>query len=391
MLPCNRLHPVRRAPAPSLNPPAETLAPRPACAPAPVVTIADVSRRAGVSTATVSRVVNHPERVDAGTRARVAAIIEELGYRPNELARGLSDGSSRTVGIVIPLFGSSYYGLMLDGAVRALRELGFHALVEASGESGEGEERAWVSLASRRCDALVAHSDRQSDERLAALMRAHPNAVLLNRLLPGFEDRSVHLDNARGGALAAERLLGAGHRRLATLGGPSAYPEARDRARGFAEALAARGLPLPGALARETDFGEEGGRAAMAALLDAGEPFTGVFCHSDEIAIGALAACRERGLRVPEDLSLVGFDDLRVARHLTPPLDTVRQPLEAMGFAAASLAHALATGRADPARGVVRAFVPSLVRRASVGPPPTAPRSPPPTPARRAAPKESDR
>lgn len=329
-----------------------------------MVTIVDVSRRAGVSTATVSRVLNKPEVVDQATRNAVEQAIKSLNYRPNVIARGLASRSSRTMGVVINCFGSGYYGRMLDGVEMALENLGYKTIAESSRETSEGERETWLSLLDRQCEGVVVHSDNLSDQELAVLLGRHEASVLMNRLLKGFEDRCVYLDNVVGGRLAMRYLLDQGHRDIAMVSGPSTFYEVTDRQTGAKEAMADAGLCLDPDLCIEGDFSTEGGRAALEQLWAAGKSFTAVFFHNDEMAAGGLEACIGRGIAVPNDLSVIGFDDVDVARYLTPKLTTVRQPLDLIGGAAGELIHAIVTG-ADQAE-ISKSFVPEVIERDSV-------------------------
>ena len=332
------------------------------CGAAAMVTMADVARHAGVSKATVSRAFSHPEVVDKDTRAIVQAAVAELGYRPNEMARGLASRSSKTVGVVINRFDSPYYGALLAGAEKAIAAEGFKMLAESTRERAEGEREAWSSLLERQCEAVVVHSDSLDDDELSAWMADHTNSVLMNRFLPAFEDRCIHLDNHRGGALAAMHLYDKGHRKIAMVTGPSRFYEVRDRSAGFLETL--RGLGVEPTII-ESDFLVQGGYAVIAGLLDREPSITGVFFQNDEMALGAMEACQERGIIVPDDLSIIGFDDIPTARHLRPKLTTIRQPLRDIAAAAGRLAHALAVGAPDTS-DIQRVFEAEVVERASV-------------------------
>lgn len=327
-----------------------------------MVTMADVARRAGVSKATVSRAFNQPEAVNMQTRAVVEAAVAELGYRPNEIARGLASRSSKTVGVVINRFDSLYYGALLDGAEEAIVSEGFKMLAESTRERAEGEREAWSSLLERQCEAVIVHCDSLEDDELTEWMRERPTSVLMNRFLPKFEDRCIHLDNHRGGALAAAYLFEKGHRNIAMVTGPSKFYEVRDRSAGFTKTL--QDLSVEPTVI-EGDFLVQGGYAATLTLLDRYPAITGVFFQNDEMAAGAIEACRERGVVVPDDLSMIGFDDIPVARHLVPKLTTIRQPLRDIGAAAGRLAHAFATGSTDISH-IQRVFEAEVVERASV-------------------------
>tara|TARA_R110000751_G_scaffold271365_2_gene371382 strand:- start:225244 stop:226251 length:1008 start_codon:yes stop_codon:yes gene_type:complete len=330
-----------------------------------MVTILQVSRQAGVSTATVSRVINNPEVVGIRTRERVQEVIQRLGYRPNLVARDLASRSSRTIGVVINNFSSVYYGLMLEGVELALRKVGYKTIAESSQATSEGERQAWFSLLDRQCDGVVIHSDNLEDDELAVLLDRQPTSVLLNRYLKSHADRCVYLDNVQGGRLAAEYLISKGHRRIATITGPTKFYQTNDRLKGLHEGLAQAGITLDPDLVAEGDFHEAGGETATAHLLDTQKPFTALFCHNDEMAAGAMETCRRRGIRVPEEISILGFDDVNVASHLTPKLTTVRQPLREIGAAAGILAHSLATGEAANS-GLQTVFEAEIVERATV-------------------------
>ncbi len=162
-----------------------------------MVTIAQVAVYAGVSTATVSRALNKPDLVDEKTKAKVRVAVDELGYRPNQVARGLASRSSRTIGVVINCFNSPYYGHMIQGAEKALRTISYKTIAESSGENAGGEKAAWDSLLDRQCEAIILHADALSDDELSELFKARPMTVLMNRYHPDFEDQCVYLDNKK--------------------------------------------------------------------------------------------------------------------------------------------------------------------------------------------------
>ena len=324
----------------------------------------EVSRRAGVSTATVSRVLNTPDVVDKKTLQLVRAAIRDLDYRPNVVARGLASKSSKTIGVVINQFSSSYYGRMLQGAEDTLTGLKFKTIVESSKESAEGELRAVSSLLDRQCEGIVLHSDMLSDAQLRDLLFKQPKIVLMNRLLEGFENRCVYLDNVRGGSVAADYLFDKGHREIAVVTGPEKFFESEDRLKGFTAQLARRGIALNPAHIIKGDFGARSGRAAMESIRAKGQNVTAVFCMNDEMAAGAIDFCLEHGICVPKTLSILGFDDHEMSRFLHPKLTTVRQPLAEIGSAAGSLAHALARGTDHSENKKV--FEAEVVERASV-------------------------
>jgi len=259
--------------------------------------MSDVSRAAGVSTATVSRVINHPEIVDVRTRDKVQAAISALNYRRNEVARGLASQSSRTIGVVVSTFASTYFGRMINGASLALRELGFHTIVESSDLSLEGERRSVEFLISRQVDGLVLYSWRLPNDELSELMSKFPTMVCIDRLLPGFEERCVTVDNCAGGAMVAQYLLEQGHEKFAIIEGHDFIEASAHRTAEFTRVLNAANCAVPPNKILKSDFSFEGGQNAMAALIESGETFTAVFVHNDQMAAGAIDACRVAGVK----------------------------------------------------------------------------------------------
>ena len=329
-----------------------------------MVTILDVSRKAGVSTATVSRVLNHPDMVDEKTRDLVRLASEELGYRPNRIARDLARRSSQTIGVVVNNFASPYYGMMLDGVDEALAASGWNVIAETSRETAAGELRAIQSLMDRQCDAIVVHANSLEDEALTELFGKYPRLVLMNRLLEPFNNRCVHLDNELGGRIAAGHLIAKGHVHMAMIAGPETFHEVRARHRGFAGAIAEAGLALPDSRIVRADFSLEGGRGALAHLMQRDSGITAVFAHNDEMAVGATEEADRMGLSVPKDLSVIGFDDMTLARLARPALTTIGQPLRAIGAACGRLAHALSR-EADTSK-IQRVFDAELIERETV-------------------------
>ena len=331
-----------------------------------MVTMSDVSIAAGVSTATVSRVINHPEIVDTRTRDKVQAAITALNYRRNEVARGLASQSSRTIGVVVNTFASTYFGRMMEGVSVALREQGFHTIVESSNLNVDGERRSIDSLVSRQVDALIIYSFRLSDKEVGELMSSLPTMVLIDRQVSGFEERCVTLDNEQGGATVARYLLDRGHEKIAMIEGHDFIDGTALRSKGFTDILKEAGHPVAADCILKGDFSFNVGYQAMQALIKSEQKFTAVFAHNDQMAAGAIDACREARISVPDDVSIIGFDDLDVAYYTSPKLTTVCFPLEMMGRSAAVLAHSLATDKAASMSTHQRVFVPEIVERESV-------------------------
>ncbi len=329
-----------------------------------MATITDVAKRADVSVATVSRVVNRPEIVNAATRARVARAIEELSYRPSQIARSLLLKRSNAVGVVINEFSSDYYGRMVQGVEDIFRQQGIATIVCSTGATIDGERDAIRFLCERQCDVLIMHLDAMRDDDILNGVIGTTPVVFMNRNVDAQPDRSVYLDHRQGGRLAARYLLSKGHTRIATLTGPLDYYEARHRLEGFKTELAEAGHPIPDDFIIEGDFLEESGALFAPTLLALVDRVTAIFFQNDDMAAGFMPVARRAGVDIPAHLSIIGFDDVDLARHVYPRLSTIRQPLRRIGQAAGQVALSLLQGR-DPG-GIQRAFEPEIVERDTV-------------------------
>ncbi|HEY2543167.1 MAG TPA: LacI family DNA-binding transcriptional regulator [Gaiellaceae bacterium] len=302
------------------------------------VTIREVADEAGVSIATVSRVLNGRDDVAPETRELVSRIIQERGYIANRSARGLSAGRTGLVGVLVPLVFPVYFSAILSGASEALYEHDLRVLLSPTGHEHDREVTLLDRLMHGLTDGALIVLPEESSEELERLLDAGYNFVVVDPRLR-LNDRipSVSAAHTSGADQAMRHLLGLGHRRIAAITGPSGWVATEDRRRGYHAALAAAGILPDPALEVESDFEIAGGADATAALLDLPDPPTAVFAFNDNLAIGAIQAARARGLRVPEDLSVVGFDDSEHATIVSPALTTVRQPLAEMGRTAVSL------------------------------------------------------
>jgi LacI family transcriptional regulator len=298
------------------------------------VTIGMVAREAGVSPSTVSRILNGTARVrDAKVRA-VEAAIAKLQFMPNPVARSLAGGRSMSVGVVTQAIDSPFYGVSLAAIEKGLLQASYSPLF-VSGHWREGDERRCVDhLLSRRVEGIILLNSRLSDGELVNLARSVP-LVLTGRRVEGERLYSLDYDSTAGARLATEYLIGLGHRRVAFISGPADHPDALQRLDGYKAALAASRIPYTHKLVAAGDYQEAGGAAAINALLDAGVEFTAVFAANDQTAYGAMLALHRRGLQVPKDVSIVGFDDLPTSAFMIPPLTTVHRFTEEIGDGAA--------------------------------------------------------
>lgn len=302
------------------------------------VTIREVAEAAGVSIATVSRVLNGRGDVSPDTRELVSKIIRERGYTANRSARSLSVGRTGLVGMLVPLVFPAYFAQILAGAAEALDEQDLRLLLSPTGHEHEREVSLIDRLMHGLTDGALIVLPEESSEELEQLLEEGYRFVVVDPRKP-LADRipSVSAAHASGADQAMRHLLGLGHRRIGAITGPNGWVATEDRRRGYHAALAAAGILPDPELELEGDFEIGGGLKAAEQLLDLREPPTAIFAFNDNIAVGVLQAARERGLHVPTELSVVGFDDVEHATIVTPKLTTVRQPLAEMGRTAVSL------------------------------------------------------
>ena len=301
-------------------------------------TSADVAARAGVSRTTVSFVLNAKADagISAGPRRRIEEAARELGYHPHGAARALAGGTSQTIGLVLrqsaeQVAADALLAETLWGVASEARTGGYRVLVEPLSPDGG---RYSDLLLSQRVDGLIVSGPRVDDEELVALV-ADGFPIILQGSLPDVAAPSVDIDNRAAARTAVEHLIGLGHRRIGCItNAPLAYTAAADRVAGYRDAIEAAEIGFDATLVVEGAFDAASGRAAMASLLAVTDRVTAVFVASDIVAFGALRALREAGRSVPTDVSVVGFDDIPLARHFDPPLTTIRLPANALGAAA---------------------------------------------------------
>ncbi len=301
-----------------------------------MVTIKQVSEAAGVSSATVSRVINNTDTVKEKTRQQVLAAMEKLGYRHNVIAASLASNKTHTIGYVVPELHGSFFGTMVAGSEKVLRKANKHMFV-VTGHSDEALEKKEIeALLSRRCDALILHVEAVSDEYLVELASQDVPLVVVNRYIEAIGDRCISLDNVTGGYIATKHLLELGHRDIGYLSGALFKADGINRLEGHKRALAEAGVNYNPNLTYEGNFQAQSGEAGIEALEAAGCYYTAVACANDEMASGAINALRNHGKRVPEDVSVIGFDNIDFASYLTPKLTTVDYPVRDIGAMAAN-------------------------------------------------------
>jgi LacI family transcriptional regulator len=301
------------------------------------ITIADVAARAGVSKTTVSRVLNGKGELDRETAARVRRVIAELGYVPSARGVGLARGRTCIVGMLVPSLTWPWMGEVLQGAVDVVESASYGLLLFTCNRGEESMRQFASQVSAQSFDGLLVIEPEGTMDYITELHRGGLPVVLIDDRAHQPLFPSVATTNRVGGESAALHLLELGRRRPLVITGIEAFGCTQERLAGFGEAYDAVGLPLDPRLVVEGDFTFDSGRLAVKRMVEAGIDFDAIFAHNDLSAAGAIQAVRESGRRVPDDVAVVGFDDIPYASHTEPPLTTVHQPMREMGEAAARM------------------------------------------------------
>lgn len=325
-----------------------------------VVTLAMVAEVAGVSPSTVSRVLTGHAKVSDGKRAAVEAAIARLNYQPNVLARSLAQGRTLSIGVLTQDINSPFYGEALRGIEDALMGTGIVPLFVSGHWNVQDEVERMTHLLGRRVDGVIVLTGRLTDEQIREYAQRLP-IVVTGRHVKGANIACMRVDDFKGAYRAVHHLLELGHRRIAHIAGPQDYADSVERLKGYRKALEEADVPFDQKLVVYADFHEPSGVLAINQLLDARQSFSAVFASNDQTAYGARLALYQRNIRVPEDVSLIGFDDLPGSRYQIPPLSTIHQPVYELGRAAARVLLKLIEG----GRSKVSLPEPELVVRES--------------------------
>ena len=298
-----------------------------------------IAHRCGVSRSTVSRVINNSPNVRPEVRERVLQVLQETNFQPNLAARSLAAGATHILGLVIPinishLFVDPYMPLLIQGISAECNARDYSVMLWLADPEYERRMIAQI-LHSGLIDGVIISSQLVGDPLIEALLDRHFPFVVVGRVATPRSVFSVDVDNIAGSCRAVEHLLQSGRKRIATITGPLGTPAAADRLEGYYEALRSAGIDPDPEWVAEADFTQEGGYEAMNRLLE--HHPDALFAASDAMAQGALRAITAAGLRIPQDVALVGFDDMPFAAHMNPPLTTVHQPIEMMGTQAVNL------------------------------------------------------
>ena len=329
----------------------------------------DVARHAGVSVSTVSYVLNNSGPVATSRRARVLDAVRVLNYTPNQSARSLKRRLTSAIGLVVPDLANQFFAYITEGVEKAAAGRDVLVVLCAPEATDRPDLDHAKLLQSQRIDGVIYLSGAGTSPSLILELSKSGQLVLVDEQIPGFDLPAVVSDSRRGAREVAAYVLEQGHTRVGVIGGPAVLWTAQQRLAGYREAMAMAGLNPDHIPAHDGDYREPSGYAIAERLLDApaADRPTALLCANDMMAIGALQYCRAAGLRVPEDVSIAGFDDIPIASLISPALTTTRQPAREMGHAAATLLLDLLAG--DPAQPPPDPFPPVLQVRDSVRPP----------------------
>ncbi|MFH8132677.1 DNA-binding transcriptional regulator CytR [Pantoea osteomyelitidis] len=294
-------------------------------------TMKDVAEKAGVSTATVSRALMNPEKVSAATRYKVEQAVIAVGYSPQALSRNAKRGDSRTILVIVPDICDPFFSEIIRGVEVTAAAEGYLVLIGDCAHQNQQEKTFMNLMLTRQIDGMVLLGSQLPFDAGVEEQRNLPPMVMANEFAPEMELPTVHIDNLTAAFEAVNHLIQLGHRRIACIAGPEEMPLCQYRLQGYIQALRRNGITVDPTCIVRGDFSFEAGVNALKQLMSLPQPPRALFCHSDIMALGAMSQARAMGMRIPQDLSIVGFDDIELSRYCDPPLTTVAQPRYAIG------------------------------------------------------------
>lgn len=302
-----------------------------------MVTVKEVAKRAGVAPCTVSNTLNGTGYVSKATRERVMAAVRELGYQPSAIARGLKLGRTNTIALIIPTISTPMFSEMIEGIEEVTAAAGYNLILCRSGRDPKRELTYLNLFRDGRVDGIILAAPKVEDPCFAEIANSTLPVVLVGGRSPNEDVPSVVVDNRKGARDAISHLLTLGHKRIGFINGPLTVFDSRERFEAVREALTEAGMAFEERFYREGDFTRASGYAATKDIMSQDARPTALFVGSDAMAIGAMQALKDMKLRIPDDVALVGFDDIKYAQYLEPPLTTVRQPAYQVGSRATRL------------------------------------------------------
>jgi DNA-binding LacI/PurR family transcriptional regulator len=338
-------------------------------------TLVDLAKDLNLSASTISRALTRPEVVRSATRERILATIEKVGFSPNGIARSLRKRETKTIGIIVPDITNWFFGVIVRAISEVVQPHGYTMVVCDANEDPEAESKALQSLQERQVSGIIRCPVSSKSDSWKAIVASGTPIIELDRRSDLKKVDAVLIDDEEAGRVAAECLIGLGHRRIGTIAGPQHLSNARGRLSGFLKALSKISITLPPEMIEYGDYRETSGYAGARRLLSQRSRPTAIFIANSEMTGGAIAAIRELKIEIPRTLSLIGFDDARWARYLDPPLTTISHPTPQLGRCAAELLLHRLSG-VKPLRKVrAMVFKPELIVRGSTAAPRTTKRS----------------
>ena len=323
----------------------------------------DIAQQMGVTTTTVSRALNNKPDVSEETRTQILALAQELGYQPSAAARSLKLHTTETIALVFPDISGPFYSEVIRGVEQEAGQSQYNVLIY--GAHGKPSALRFLDSLNGRVDGLILMARSVGDDYVLRLARQRLPFVLLGFQINGMTADALLVDNQAGAYRAVTHLIGHGHRRIALIAGPADSPDSQARLAGYRQGLANHSLPAQEELVAAGNFRRQSGAAAMNGLLALPQPPSAVLTANDEMALGAIEALRARGIRAPEDMAIVGFDDIDLASYISPPLTTVRQPMYELGCIAVQML--LRRLQEPDGQAEVRVLPVEMVIRASCG------------------------
>lgn len=329
-------------------------------------TIKDIAKAAGVSPASVSRVINNGPKVGQKTREKIKRIIDELGYYPNTNAQAISTKKNISIGVVLADLVSPLSAEMAQGIEKVATEKDIQIFFNSGSFDKASELKAIGTLLEHRYQAMVIHSKALDEQTLINFANKHPGLVLINRYIKEIADRCVWLDDKLGGKLMADYIMNEGHKNIAFINAEGVVNNTAQRSKGIKNAIAKRNTDQTISLIEFfAKSSYQGGEIAVQNLLAMGQKFTAILTYNDDMAIGVISMLKAHGYRVPEDISVIGFGNFILAKCITPKLTTVNNPIEEMAIQATELALALSQSSKFKTLPTYR-YVPELIVRKSV-------------------------
>ena len=329
-----------------------------------LITIKEVAEFAQVSQSTVSRALNGHKSVKEANRIKVFDAIEKLGYQPNTFAQALASNRSHSIGMLVGSLDGPFFGPMMHNAEQAVRKENYHLIITSGNELYDQEQESIQFLCSKKVDGLILVSDMLTDSDILKISEKIPATMVLDRYIPELRDRCVCIDNELGGFLAVEHLIEKGHSKIGCITGQLSKVDSRDRLQGYRNALAKHGIEYDPNLVVEGRFDYQGNNDAIRRLLDRDLGITAIFCMNDNIATTAYSTCLERGMKIGQDISIVGYDNNAYSQHMNPGLTTIDFPIKEMALQGAAGVLNMLDGKSID--HLETKLSPTLVERGSV-------------------------